>query len=268
MTAPDAEGAWLSTKAALRAAGFGFAFLRLGRALDTAAFFAVTADSDPATGVVGLVAFFAAFKARAGLAARPFLAGDFCTGGVSAWVDAEPTADPAPAFTANFFREAFTGCVAGSAGAATAAAGDAVAAADVFLDLPFAEPARDWIRLDAAGLAGTFVAGDAATGATAAGAAAPTAKLSSVRPAATASRSHAGLGPRPPHWLPCPSLNFAPLATARPLPFVALVFFEAEGDTAVAEVEANLRSPAVRPYVAIMSLIFAMAPLASIASCF
>ncbi|WP_232081453.1 MULTISPECIES: hypothetical protein [unclassified Variovorax] len=236
--------------------------------MDTTAFFAVTAGSDPAAGVFGRVLFLAAFEARAVVAARPFLAGDFFTGGLTAGVDAEPAADPAPGFTANFFREAFAGRVAGSAGAATAAAGDAVAAADVFLDLPFAEPARDWIRLGAAGLAGTFVAGDSATGATAAGAAAPIAKLSSVRPAAMASRSHAGLGPRPPHWWPCPSLNFAPLAAARPLPFVALVFFEAEGDTAVAEVEANFRSPAVRPYVAIMSLIFAMAPLASIASCF
>ena len=48
-TASGARAGWLSTAAALRAAGFGFAILRIGRALDTAAFFAATAGSEPAT---------------------------------------------------------------------------------------------------------------------------------------------------------------------------------------------------------------------------
>ncbi|WP_239143032.1 hypothetical protein [Variovorax sp. WS11] len=235
--------------------------------MDTAAFFAATAGSDAATGVFARVLVFTAVEARAVVAARPFFAGDFFTGGWTAWVDVELTADPARGFTATFLREAFAGLVAASAGAATAAPGDDFAAADIFLALPVAAPARGLIRLDAVTLAVTFFAGDSATGATTTGAAAPPAKLSSVRPAAMASRSHAGLGPRPPHWLPCPSLNFARWAAARPLPFVALIFFEAEGRTANAAVEANFRSPAVRPYVEIMPLIFAMAPLASIASC-
>jgi hypothetical protein len=124
-------------------------------------------------------------------------------------------------------REAFTGLVAASAGASTAAPEDTFAAGGGFLAWPFAALGRDLIRLDTDTLAVTFFAGDSVTGVTAAGVAAPTAKLSSVRPAAMASRSHAGLGPRPPHWLPCPSLNFARWAAARPFQFDAFIFFVA-----------------------------------------
>jgi hypothetical protein len=80
VSASGAEGVWLYTAAALRASGFAFAFLRLGTALDTAAFFAVTPGSE-ATGVFARVLVFTAFEARAVVAARPFLAGDFFTGG-------------------------------------------------------------------------------------------------------------------------------------------------------------------------------------------
>lgn len=266
VTASGAEGAWFfTTTAALRGADFGPAFLRVGPAFLAAAFFTATAGFDPFTGVLGPADFFTAFEARTVLAAPAFLACDFFTGDLTACGDRVPAADAPRAFNATFFSEAVTGIVATTAGAAIAALGDDFAAADVFLDLAFADPAPDLIRLDATDFASTCFAGAAATGATeAAGAtAAPPAKLSSVRPAAMALRSHAGLGPRPPHWLPWPSPNVAPLAAPR-FPFIA---FEAEGGTG-AEAEANFRSPAVRPYFAIVSLIFAMAPLASTASCF
>jgi len=72
-------------------------------------------------------------------------------------------------------------CSSDEPGAATAAPGDDFTAADTLFDLPFADPARHLIRLEAADLVGTFLAGDAGLGATAAGAAAPTATVSSVR---------------------------------------------------------------------------------------
>ncbi|KPU88370.1 hypothetical protein APR50_39420 [Variovorax paradoxus] len=209
--------------------------------------------------------FFAALEADASLAATGFFAGDFFTGGLTACLASELTAVlPARAFGVAFFRAAFTGLFAAAAGAAAAGLDGAFTAVDPFCDLPFLDPARDLTCFEATDLDDTFSADAELTGAAAAGATAPAAKLSSVRPAAIASRSHAGLGPRPLHWLPRPSLNFAPGAAAPRWPFVAL---DADREPA-AEVELNFRSPAVRPYIEIMSLIFAMAPLASMARCF
>ena len=257
-TASGAEGTWFFTAGVLRGAGFDAAFLPfLGVG---PVFFAAAV-----TGDFGPVDFFTAFEARTAWAAPRFLAGDAipCRDSASA-------ADLPGAFAATFLPGTFPGSIAATAGAATEALGDdgCGAAADVFFALAFVNLAPDLICLDAIDSAGTFLANDAATDTTGAGAA-PPAKLSSVRPPAMALRSHAGLGPRPPHWLPCPSLNFAPLAAAPRFPFAAFAFvaFEAEGATET-EVEANFRSPAVMPYLAIVSLIFAMAPLASMASCF
>lgn len=246
-------------------AGFEPTFLRFAATLGAAVFFAATGRFDVATFALARPVFFAALEAGNFLAATAFFAGDFFTGGLTSCLGSKPTAVfAARAFGAAFFREAFTALVAGSTGAAAAGLDGVFTAADTFRGLPFLDPARAWTCFEATDLDETFSADAELTGAAVAGAAAAPAKLSSVRPAAIALRSHAGLGPRPLHWLPCPSLNFGPEAAAPRWPFVALY---ADREPA-AEVEPNFRSPAVRPYIEIMSLIFAMAPLASMARCF
>ncbi len=97
-------------------------------------------------------------------------------------------------------------------------------------------------------------------------------KLSRVFPASSAARNQAGRGPRPPHWLPWPSLYFAALSAAAGR--VALAFFAARFETAACWVgtlsaapEANLRSAAESPNLAIKSLILATAPWDSMPRC-
>lgn len=248
--------------------------MRAGTAFFAAAFFSGKAGVEVA-GFFAPVDLFTGFEATA-LAALPWVAGEFFAADGIACTNGAPVAEATEAFAATFFPMAFTGAAAATVGAA--APGDGFAATDAFTGLPFAD-AADLTRLDAIDFFATFFAGDGATGArgpdvgagagSGAGAgAALIAKLSSVRPAAMPLRSQAGRGPRPPHWLPFPSLNLAPLAAGPFLPFVALVIFEAEGGTADAAFDANFRSPAVRLYFEIMSLIFAIAPLASTANCF
>jgi hypothetical protein len=268
--ASGAAGAGRFATAALRAADGDPAFLRPGTTFFAAAFFAAKAGVDPAAAFFGPVDFFTAFAAPAALVVPPFVAGDLFTGDWITCAGGAPAAAATGTFAATFFLAVFTGVFAAPVGAATAASADGFAASAISFDLPFAG-AAGLMRLGAIDSSATVFAGDGATDATVSGAGtggAPTAKLSSVRPAAMALRSQAGRGPRPPHWLPFPSLNLAPLAAVPLLPFVTLVFFEAKGDTADAEVEVNFRSSAVRLYFEIMSLIFAIAPLASSASCF
>jgi hypothetical protein len=243
----------------LLAARFELTFLRFAATLGAAVFFVATGRFDVATCALARPVFFAALEAGAFLAATAFCAGDFFRW-LDLWLGFRAHGSLADtALRRCLLSRRLHRLVAASTGAAAAGLCGLFTAANTFCGLAFLDPARDLTCFEATDLDDTFSADAELTGAAEAGATAPAAKLASVRPAAIASRSHAGLGPRPLHWLPCPSLNFAPEAAAPRLPYVAV---DADREPA-AEDEPNFRSPAVRPYIEIMSLIIAMAPLAS-----